>query len=106
MLLSLHNRLAIGAGILFLTAACVGPGNRQTMRFELAAAPVGTEVTERQWYVFWGLVPTARSVALERCPLGVVAIRQAPGESGALAWIPTFGLLSSRTTTYFCRADV
>lgn len=75
------------------------------MRFDLAPGPVGSEVTERHWYFFWGLVPTARGVGLEKCPSGVVAIRQMPGESGALAWIPTLGLLSSRSTTYLCRAE-
>lgn len=75
------------------------------MRFDLAPGPVGTEVTERQWYFFWGLLPTARGVGVEKCPSGLVAIRQTPGESGALAWIPTLGLLSSRSTTYLCRAD-
>ena len=92
-------------GLALLAAGCIGPGNRQTMRFDVAPGPVGAEVTERQWYFFWGLVPTARSVGLDKCPLGVVAIRQTPGESGALAWIPTLGLLSSRSTTYLCRAE-
>jgi len=75
------------------------------MRFDLAQGPVGTEVTERQSYFFWGLVPTARIDVRERCPSGVVAIREAPGEEGALAWLPTLGLWSSRSMTYVCRAD-
>lgn len=87
------------------TTGCIGPGNRQTMRFDLGPGPAGAEVTERHWYFFWGLVPTTRSVALEKCPLGVTAIRQEPGERGALAWLPTLGLVSSRSTTYVCRAE-
>jgi hypothetical protein len=62
-------------------------------------------VTERHSYFFWGLVPTAHVDVLEKCPAGVVAIREAPGETGALAWVPTLGLWSSRSTTYFCRAE-
>lgn len=89
---------------LLSAAGCVGPGNRQTIRFDLARGPVGAEVTERRSYFFWGLVPTARTDVLEVCPAGAVAIRQSPGETGALAWVPTLGLWSSRTTTYFCRA--
>jgi hypothetical protein len=93
----------VAAGLLALLSACVGPGNRQTIRFDLAPGPVGAEVVERRSYFFWGLVPTARTDVLDVCPAGAVAIRQAPGETGALAWLPTLGLWSSRTTTYLCR---
>jgi hypothetical protein len=75
------------------------------MRFNIAPGLVGAEVTERQSYFFWGLVPTARNDVLERCPTGVVAIRQSPGDTGALAWMPMLGLWSRRSTTYFCRAE-
>lgn len=84
---------------------CLGPGNRQTIRFDLARGPVGSEVTERHWYFFWGLVPTVRSDVLQKCPAGAVAIREAPGETGGVAWLPTLGLWASRSTTYFCRAE-
>lgn len=76
------------------------------MRFDVARGPVGVEVTERHWYFFWGLLPTARTVVMDKCPMGVVAIRQTPGENGALAWLPTLGLVSSRSTTYLCRPEV
>lgn len=84
---------------------CIGPGNRQTLRFDVAPGPVGSQVTERHWYFLWGLVPTVRSDVLEKCPNGVVALREAPGERGAIAWLPTLGLWASRSTTYFCRAE-
>lgn len=92
------------AGLVLLLSGCIGPGNRQTMRFNLVREPVATQVTERRSYYFWGLLPTAYTDVSEFCPAGAVAIRQEPGESGVLAWLPTLGLWSSRTTTFFCRA--
>lgn len=75
------------------------------MRFDLGPGPVGSQVTERHWYFFWGLVPTVRSNVLQKCPTGIVAIREEPGERGAIAWLPTLGLWGSRSTTYLCRAE-
>jgi len=96
--------VALVAAMLTAIAGCIGPGNRQTLRFELAPGPVGSQVTERHWYVLWGLGPTARGDVRRDCPNGVVAILESPGEMGALAWLPTFGV-TSRSTTYFCRAE-
>jgi len=98
-----HVRLGLVLATI-VCAGCIGPGNRQTLRFDLAPGPVGTQVTERHWYVLWGLVPTVHENALRRCPAGVVAIRESPGEMGALAWLPTFGI-ASRSITYLCRAE-
>lgn len=97
--------VALRACACLCVCGCIGPGHRQTLRFDVAPGPVGAEVTERHWYFFWGLVPTGRYDALRRCPNGVVAIREGPGERGALAWLPTLGI-ASRTTTYFCRAEI
>jgi hypothetical protein len=97
--------LNMALGLIAIPSAfgCVGPGNRQTLRFDVAPGAVGTQVTERHWYFLWGLVPTAQTDVRRKCPTGVVAIREEPGEMGALAWLPTLGL-SSRSTTYLCRA--
>ncbi len=91
--------------MLMYVVGCIGPGNRQTIRFDLAPGPVESEVTERHWYFFWGLVPTIRRDVLRVCPTGVVAIRESPGEQGAIAWLPTLGLWGSRSTTYLCRSE-
>ena len=98
-------RIVIALAATPAAVGCIGPGNRQTIRFDLAPGPVGVEVTERRSYFLWGLVPTARTDVRQKCPTGVVAIREAPGEKGALAWVPTLGLWSSRSKTYLCRAD-
>lgn len=98
-------RIAIALAATPLVPGCIGPGNRQTIRFDLSPGPVGVAVTERRSYFLWGLVPTTRTDVLEKCPTGVVAIRDAPGEKGALAWMPTLGLWSSRSKTYLCRAE-
>lgn len=107
----LAARARLGASliaILFLSTipglGCVGPGNRQTMRFDLARDPPGETITEKRSYFLWGLVPTADIDVMEKCAHGVVSIREEPGESGAAAWIPTLGLWSRRSTTYVCRA--
>jgi hypothetical protein len=74
------------------------------MRFDLARERAGSMLVEDRSYFFWGLVPTAKIDVLDKCPLGVVAIREAKPAGGPLSWLPTLGLWSRRSTTYYCRA--
>jgi hypothetical protein len=75
-----------------------------TMRFELVDEPAAQVVTERKAFFLWGLVPTQRVDVTERCPAGVVALREQTRFTDGLFSIPTLGIYEPRTTTYFCRA--
>jgi hypothetical protein len=61
-------------------------------------------VTERKAFFLWGLVPTRRVDVGERCPPGVVALREQTRFTDGLFSVPTLGIYEPRTTTYFCRA--
>lgn len=75
-----------------------------TMRFELEQAPPAREVQVRNQYFFWGLVPTRVIDARERCPSGVVALREETTFLDGLFEIPFLGIWTFRSTTYYCRA--
>ncbi len=88
---------AIGMG------GCFAPEGGHTMRFELVAEPAGAVVTEAKSFFFWGLVPTARVDVLEKCPYGAVAVVDGSEPAGMRVGLPTLGLWSRRSTTYYCR---
>ncbi len=70
-----------------------------TMRFELEQAPPAQEVQVRNQYFFWGLVPTRVIDVLERCPSGVVALREETTFLDGLFEIPFLGIWTFRSTT-------
>jgi hypothetical protein len=76
------------------------PEGRHTMRFELVQELPGAVVTERKSYFLWGLAPTVEVDVLDKCPYGAVAIVDG-SDAGGATWVPTLGLWSRRTTTYY-----
>ena len=78
------------------------PEGRHTMRFDLVPEPPGAVFTERTSYFLWALVPTRKIDVLEKCPYGAVAIVDG-SEAGGVGVVPTLGLWSRRSTTYYCR---
>ena len=93
------------AGLAVMLAGCFAPEGGHTMRFELVQEPYAAVITNRKSYFFWGLVPTVKVDVLKKCPYGAVAIVDGSDPRGGMVWIPTFGLWSRRTTTYYCRAS-
>ena len=85
-------------------AGCFSLDGGHQMRFELARGRAGPILVEQHSYFFWGLVPTAKIDVLEKCPLGVIAIKEGKPAAARLSWLPTLGLWSRRSTTYYCRA--
>jgi hypothetical protein len=75
-----------------------------TMRFELVEEPSAETVTERKAFFLWGLVPTQRIDVRDRCPAGVVALRERTTFIDGLLSLPTLGIYKPRSTIYFCRA--
>jgi hypothetical protein len=71
------------------------------MRFHLVDEPVGAVVSETNSYFLWGLLPTVGIDVLDKCPYGAVAV--VDGAPGQHLWLPTLGLWSRRSTTYYCR---
>ena len=61
------------------------------------------EITERQPYGFWGLVPTHHYATTEFCQAGVLArVEQKMTFGNALAYFFTLGLYSPRTLQVTC----
>ena len=85
-------------------AGCFSPDGGHRMRFDLAQERAGPILVEHHSFFFWGLVPTAKINVLEKCPLGVIAIKEGKSAGARLSWLPTLGLWSRRSTTYYCRA--
>jgi hypothetical protein len=104
----LSFRLGVKAVCLVIAASALGcsfvPEGRHTMRFDLVQEPIGAVVTERKSYFFWALAPTVEVDVLDKCPYGAVAIVDGSEPTSSVAtWIPTLGLWSGRSTTYYCR---
>ena len=74
-----------------------------TMRFAIGDEPAATTVEERKSFFFWGLAPTRTIDVLDRCPEGAVAIRETTTLVDGLLELPTLGIYSPRSTTYYCR---
>jgi Bor protein len=84
-------------------AGCFAPQGRHTMRFELVQEMPGAVVAETKSYFFWGLVPTVKVDVSKKCPYGAVAIVDGSDTGGLSMALPTLGLWSRRSTTYYCR---
>ena len=74
-----------------------------TMRFELSPAPYERVVYERKSFFFWGLAPTKRVDAADRCPGGVAAIRERTTFTDGLLGALTLGIWQPRSSWYYCR---
>jgi hypothetical protein len=72
-----------------------------TMRFELADAPHTQAVTERKSFWFWGLTSVQVDVQ-EKCPNGTVAVMEETTFVDGLLSLPTLGIWSPRSSTYYC----
>jgi len=75
------------------------------MRFEFIPEQHGRKVNERNSYFFWGLVPTKVIDVSEKCPEGIVAIRDNTTFLDGLFEIPFLGLWTFRSSTYYCAAE-
>jgi hypothetical protein len=97
----------VKAACVLLAASTVGcvfvPEGRHAIRFDLVQEPAGTVITEHKSYFFWALAPTVEVDVLDKCPYGAVAIVDGSEGGGILTWLPTLGLWSRRSTTYYCR---
>ena len=87
------------AGLVVALAAC------HTMRFELVNEPAAEAVREHKSYFLWGLAPTVDVDVLNKCPAGAAAIRERTTFLDGLMSLPTLGIWSPRSTTYYCRAS-
>src|SRR5438046_10728818 len=76
-----------------------------TMRFELVDEPAGEVVREHKSYFLWGLAPTVEVDVLNKCPAGAAALRERTTFLDGLMSLPTLGIWSPRSTTYYCRAS-
>jgi len=91
--------------VIALLFSAVGSSACHTMRFELSDEPAGTVRTERKSYFLWGLAPTREIDVLGKCPAGVAAIRERTTFLDGLIGLPTLGIWSPRSTTYYCRGQ-
>jgi hypothetical protein len=91
------RRAIVSLAIAALLAGC------HTMRFELEQTADTREVHDRHSYFFWGLVPTKVIDVREKCASGVVALRENTSFLDGLLGLPSFGIWSFRSTTYYCR---
>jgi len=87
-----------------LAIALISLAGCHTMRFELTSERAATVVTERKSYFLWGLAPTVEVDVLNKCPAGAAAIRERTTFVDGLMSVPTLGIWSPRSTTYYCRA--
>ena len=74
-----------------------------TMRFEIDDQPHGKIVSERKSYFLWGLVPTKVVDVRQKCPRGAVAVKEETSFVDGLLELPTLGIWSPRSSTYYCR---
>ena len=94
-------RRAVALGILLAAGAgCYIPEGGHGLRIELVHETPAAVVTETKSYFLWGLVPTRRVDVLAKCPHGATAVSERGGPRLA---VPTLGLWSRRTITYYCR---
>ena len=89
----------VAGGLLVAGVGC------HTMRFELVNEPAATVITEHKSYFLWGLAPTVEVDVLNKCPAGAAAIRERTTFLDGLMSLPTLGIWSPRSTTYYCRAS-
>jgi hypothetical protein len=75
-----------------------------TMRFELVPERSSDVVTERKSFYLWGLAPGVDVDVLKRCPNGAAAIKEQMTFIDGLLQLPTLGIWSPVTTSYYCRA--
>ena len=76
-----------------------------TMRFEFMPEAHGRKVNERKSYFLWGLAPTKVVDVSEKCPEGIVAIRDNMSFLDGLFGTPFLGIWTFRSSTYYCRAE-
>jgi hypothetical protein len=95
---------ALLATVLASATGCFAIEGGHGLRFDVVREPPAFVVTESKSYFFWGLVPTRHVDVLEKCPYGVTAVSERTDALGSGAFIPTLGLWSRRTSTYYCRA--
>lgn len=74
------------------------------MRFELQALPHEDVVRERKSFWFWGLTPTIVVDVSEKCPTGIVAIREQTTFLDGVYEVLTLGIWSPRSSYYYCEA--
>ena len=77
-----------------------------TLRLEVADAPVDRVVEDRHDYWIWGGFPSDVRIDLhEACPNGTVAIEESIRPRDAAVTLLTLTVWSPRTATYSCRAE-
>jgi hypothetical protein len=83
-----------------LLAAC------HSLEFEVAGAPRGDVVTERNDFFVFGMFPQREIHGRSLCPRGVAAIHEETTALDGVYTALTLGLWSPRTSTITCRAEV
>lgn len=73
------------------------------MRFELQPSPQGEIVREHKSFWFWGLTPMRTIDVQQKCPNGVVAIKEETTFRDGLCDAVTLGIWSPRSSYYYCR---
>ena len=93
-------------GIALLGVCSVLASGCNTLRIEVADAPVGAVVEDRHDYWVWGGLPADVQVDLhEACPEGTVAIEESIRARDAAFTLLTLTIWSPRTATYYCREE-
>jgi hypothetical protein len=93
------RRALVSQAVTVLLAGC------HTMRFELEQQPQAREVHERKSYFLAGLFPTRVVDVREKCPSGVVALREETTFLDGLLSLLTLSIWSPRSTTYSCHPE-
>jgi hypothetical protein len=93
------RRAIVCLAITGLLAGC------HTMRFELEQKPDAREVHQRKSYFVSGLFPTRVVDVREKCPSGVVALREETTFLDGLFSLLTLSIWSPRSTTYYCHTE-
>jgi len=91
-------------GTLWAALALVGAGCH-TMEFDVARErPVANTVYERKAFFLGGLVPTREVDLGDRCPHGVVAVREEQSFTDGLLSLLTLNIYTPRSSWYHCAA--
>ena len=92
--------------IIVLGACALATWGCNTLRIDVAEAPIGAVVEERHDYWVWGGFPSDVRVDLHKaCPQGTVAIEESIRPRDAAITLFTLTLWSPRTATYHCREE-